>query len=166
MWPWCIIPLLGVGHPGHNPRKDRLASAFHTTAIQVISCHDRFEPFKQRLLLYKKQLRIKYCHIETTSAYQSPWQVGETQHPLHGRGLQSPWSTPCPFLRFARGRPARLLCYHQLISRSTKRTPTIFDIVARKFGNPVHHVEQPRNNFLEEGRLFADNFIRDLIRQR
>ena len=39
------------------------------------------------------------------------------------------------------------------------------DIVTRKFGHPVHDLEHSRNNCLQEIRLFADDFICDLIRQ-
>ena len=40
------------------------------------------------------------------------------------------------------------------------------DVVTRKFGNSVHHLEHSGNNFLQDIGLFADDFICDLIRQR
>ena len=41
----------------------------------------------------------------------------------------------------------------------------MFDIVTRKFGHPVHYLEHSWNNSLQEIRLFADDFICDLVRQ-
>jgi hypothetical protein len=79
---------LWIGHPGHDLIKDRLAGAFHTAEVQVIASLDRFEPPKQKLLLYTKLLRMNYRQIETMSAYQSPWLGGEPQHSLHGRSLR------------------------------------------------------------------------------
>ena len=40
------------------------------------------------------------------------------------------------------------------------------DIVTRKFGDSMHHVEHLRNNFLQDICLFADDLICDLIRHR
>jgi hypothetical protein len=44
-------------------------------------------------------------------------------------------------------------------------TPT-FDIVTRKFGDPLHHFEHSRDDSLQDFCLFADNFICDLVCQR
>ena len=67
-----IIPFLWVIHPCHNPIKDRLSGAFHAAAILVIAGFDRFETFKQKLLLYTKLLSMNPCWIEPMRAYLSP----------------------------------------------------------------------------------------------
>jgi hypothetical protein len=41
-----------------------------------------------------------------------------------------------------------------------------FDIVTRTFRDLLHHFEHSRDHLLQDIRLFADDFIRDLVRQR
>ena len=39
------------------------------------------------------------------------------------------------------------------------------DVDTREFGDPVHHFEHSRNNFLQDICLFADDLICDFIRK-
>ena len=41
----------------------------------------------------------------------------------------------------------------------------MFDIVARKSRDPMHHFEHPRNDLLQDFCLFADDFLCDLVRE-
>jgi len=42
----------------------------------------------------------------------------------------------------------------------------MFDIVARKFGDLVHHIIHTRDDLLQELRLLADDILRDIVRER
>jgi len=42
----------------------------------------------------------------------------------------------------------------------------MLDIVARKFSDPLHHFEHSGDDLLQDFRLFADDFIYDLVRKK
>jgi hypothetical protein len=96
-----------------------LAGVFHTSAVQVVAgLFDRFEPGKQKVLIYRKPLRMKQHQIETICAYRSLWLDGEPQHLPRGRSLRWPWSTFAPFLQSPAGGPA-----HPLFSPRSSASP-------------------------------------------
>jgi hypothetical protein len=41
----------------------------------------------------------------------------------------------------------------------------VFDVLARYFSDPVHYFEHPREDLLQEICLFADDFLRDNVRE-
>jgi len=43
---------------------------------------------------------------------------------------------------------------------------TMLDIVARKFSDPLHDFEHSGDGLLQDFRLFADDFICDLVRKK
>jgi hypothetical protein len=42
----------------------------------------------------------------------------------------------------------------------------VFHVLARYFSDPVHHIEHPREDLLQEICLFTDDFLRDNVRER
>ena len=109
-----------------------------------------------------------YDQSETVSTHHFSWQAGEPQHPPHGRILQSPWSTLCPFPRSSPDSPAHqpFSLGSSALAKPIARQLTTPDIVTREFGDSSHHLEHSRDNFLQNICFFADDFICDFVCQR
>jgi len=58
----------------------------------------------------------------------------------------------------------RSRCEYQYLLKLS--APTMFDIVARNFCDPVHHLKHSRNDLLQEVRLFTGDFFRNHVRER